>query len=53
VKHHYIRERVTDGDILPLKISSTGQRADAMTKIFPPAKMIANYKSLLNLDSII
>ena len=52
-KHHHIRERATDGDILPQKVSSSGQRADAMTKIFPPARMIANYKSLLNLNSII
>ena len=52
-KHHHIRERATDGDILPQKVSSSGQRADVMTKIFPPARMIANYKSLLNLNSII
>jgi hypothetical protein len=49
VKHHFIRERVANGDILPVKVSSLDQRADSMTKIFPPAKMIANYKNLLNL----
>jgi len=53
VKHHYIRERITEGDIQPLKISSAGQRADAITKIFPPARMIANYTNLLNLNSIV
>jgi hypothetical protein len=53
VKHHYIRERITEGDIQPLKISSAGQRADSITKIFPPARMIANYTNLLNLNSIV
>ena len=49
VKHHFIRERVTDGDIIPVKVTSTEHRADSLTKIFSPAKMIANYKNLLNL----
>ena len=49
VKHHFIRDRVTDGDIIPVKVTSTEQRADSLTKIFSPAKMIANYKNLLNL----
>ena len=52
VKHHFIREKVADGDILPIKVNSTEQRADSLTKIFPPAKMIANYKNLLNLHSL-
>ena len=53
VKHHFIRERVADGDILPIKVPSSAQRADAITKIFPANKMISNYHNLLNLHVLI
>ena len=53
VKHHFIRERVSEGDIQPIKLPSADQRADSLTKIFSPSKMIANYRNLLNLDSLI
>jgi len=50
-KHHYIRERVVDGEILVMHVSKEEMRADFLTKFFRRNTFIKLRNNLLNLSS--
>ena len=50
-KHHYIRERVVEGEILVMHVSKEEMRADFLTKFFRRNTYIKLRNNLLNISS--